>query len=531
MIGQIKNFIKKNYFRRKFKIHNKKVFNNEKIKKKNIILIELNQWAYLHIIKSYLANFLSKKYDANLIAFESYTLISDKLKKSIFKIFLRNFLIFFSIGTYGVYKSFGVRKFIYPKIRNKDISSNYNIINYYLKKINSRQNLMKMKIKNVYIGDLIYDTYLKVYKLPTIDVSSKNFQVFLKESIILFLWWYDYLKKNKKNIKSIIVIHSVYLYGLQARICNSFNIKAYKPSNKSIIEINSKNLDHTNDAFYNYKNLKKIKNKKIIYNFSKREIFKIIKGKSSVGKNYSSKIKNKFRINISKKTLKILVVCHSFFDAPHSFGKFFKNDFYEWLCLLGEISKKTDYTWLIKPHPITYDEDKIFLEEILNRYPKFKMIEKKYSNQEILNIGIDYALTCFGTISFEYPFLGTKVINFTRNHPFKKFKFSYTPKNLKHYIKILQNLKKFDYSINKKKILEYYFLKRFILDVDYMKLKLDKSKDMEGYRLKKFFFEECFYEQWIDLWTSNKHKEILKNIENFINSREPYMSIYNIKEK
>ena len=64
-----------------------------------------------------------------------------------------------------------------------------------------------------------------------------------------------------------------------------------------------------------------------------------------------------------------------------------------------------------------------------------------------------------------------------------------------------------------------------------MKLKLDKNKDMEGYRLKKNFFEEGFYKQWIDLWTSNKHKEILKNIENFINSKEPYMSIYNIKGK
>jgi hypothetical protein len=201
MIGQIKNFIRKNYFRWKLKIHNKKVFNNQNIKKKNIILIELNQWAYLHIIKSYLANFLSKKYDANLIAFESYTLISDKLKKSILKVILRNLLIFFSIGTYGVYKSFGVKKFIYPKIRNKDFFNNNNIINFYLKKINSRQSLMKMKIKNIYIGDLIYDTYLKVYKLPTVDVTSKNFQIFLKESIILFLWWYGYIKRNKKKYK------------------------------------------------------------------------------------------------------------------------------------------------------------------------------------------------------------------------------------------------------------------------------------------------------------------------------------------
>ena len=53
------------------------------------------------------------------------------------------------------------------------------------------------------------------------------------------------------------------------------------------------------------------------------------------------------------------------------------------------------------------------------------LIKKKYSNQEVLNIGIDFALTCFGTISFEYPFMGIKVINFTKNHPFRNFKFSF----------------------------------------------------------------------------------------------------------
>ena len=265
MINIIKNFISKNYNRRKLKIHNKNFFSVDKLNKKNIILVELNHWSYLHIIKSYVGLVLSKKYNAKLVAFESYTLISQKINKSYFKILLRNFMIFFSLGTYGIYKSFGVKQFIYPKIKKENQINKKKIINYYLNRINSTNDLMKMKIKDIYIGDLIYDTYLKIYKLPTININSDSFRSFLKDSIILFLWWHSYFKKNKKIVKSLITVHSVYLFGLQARICNHFNIKVYKPSHKSIMEVNKKNTNHANDAFLNIRHFKKIKDKKYEY--------------------------------------------------------------------------------------------------------------------------------------------------------------------------------------------------------------------------------------------------------------------------
>ena len=148
------------------------------------------------------------------------------------------------------------------------------------------------------------------------------------------------------------------------------------------------------------------------------------------------------------------------------------------------------------------------------------LIKKKYSNQEVLNIGIDFALTCFGTISFEYPFLGIKVINFTQNHPYKNFKFSFTPQNLDKYISTLNNLKKFHYKFNKKEIYEYYYLKRVFLNVDYMYLNLHPTRDLDGYNLRKKFFVTNFYEQWVKKWSLTKHKKILKNISNFISSSD-----------
>ena len=68
---------------RKFLIHNYSVFNSKKIKSKKIILVEFNNWQPLHISFSYVSNFLSKKYNAKLYGYTGYTLISDKLYKSL----------------------------------------------------------------------------------------------------------------------------------------------------------------------------------------------------------------------------------------------------------------------------------------------------------------------------------------------------------------------------------------------------------------------------------------------------------------
>ena len=83
-------------------------------------------------------------------------------------------------------------------------------------------------------------------------------------------------------------------------------------------------------------------NKKKIYNFSKKEINKITKGISRVGKNYKTKIRNIKIFNPTNKK-KILVCCHHFNDAPHVYGKFFASDFVEWYKILDKISKKNDY--------------------------------------------------------------------------------------------------------------------------------------------------------------------------------------------
>ena len=243
-----------------FKNHNYNFFKSN-LTKKNIILVELNKWSYLHVIKSYISNCLSIKFNANILGFESYTLISEKLFRGLFKKIIRSILIKLSLGTYGIYKSFGVKEFVYPNIDKKLIHTKKKLINKIVDETNTKEKFLNLSVNKIYIGDLLYDTYLKKFETETVDIKSPKFTKFLKDALLLFYWWLNYIQANNKIIKAVVVVHSVYTFGLPSRIASKFNIDTYLISHKSIVKLNRNNQYITDDVSKNHKIFKKIKSK------------------------------------------------------------------------------------------------------------------------------------------------------------------------------------------------------------------------------------------------------------------------------
>ena len=113
-------FIKRQLLFQKIKSLNFDQFLNKKKKSKNIVLIEFNSFHILHIIFSYLANFFKDKQNLTIKAFYSHILLSYPLERT-----LKQKLFFylgniFNINFFGIYKSFGVEEFVFPKISDKN---------------------------------------------------------------------------------------------------------------------------------------------------------------------------------------------------------------------------------------------------------------------------------------------------------------------------------------------------------------------------------------------------------------------------
>lgn len=535
IVKQLKNYVW--YFRY---IKSNKIYFKSKnfIKKKNFeILVEFNGFQSSHVPISFLSTVLSKKYKAKINAFYNYSLISSPLKNSFLNEIKWNIGNFFSLKNFGIYRSFDVKKIIKPKV-DKYLEPK---IEKYLKsifdKIKTKDDILGIKFDNITVGDLIYDTYLKKFIKPTIDKNDKDFYVLVKDFLILYFFWDDYFKSNK--VKAVIGVHTPYSYGLILRIAIHKKIPAYATSSRFLYFL-TKKMPYMHGHFKNFKKEflsldKTLKLKGLSLAKKRLDLrFKGIGGAKVdlISNEITSFSKKKFKRLITKSTrTKILITPHDFFDAVHIYGNIVFADFYEWLVFLGDLSNQTNYDWYIKNRPNFQGKFKRYqphtnnvIREIVKNYPKIKLLPNEYSHKQIISEKIDFVLTCYGSVGVEYPYFKVPVINASINNPHINYNFNFHPKTKKEYELFIRNLNKMkNLKYSKKEIFEYYFMRNIFTDKNWLIDDLSNMvKFVGGY---DGMWTNKFYEYWVKNLSVEKHNKIIKNIENFINSKENYINI------
>ena len=507
-----------------FNQHNKKIFNQKKSKSKKIFLIEFNGWAVIHIIYSYLVNYFKKEKNCKIVAYEAHDLMNrldpPKLSKYNWKLGS-----FFNVRTFKIFRMFGTDEFIKPTFKNKHSKKAKKIFDsFYLNKPSLRK-LENFKVNNVWIGDLIYDSYLKKFSLPTLNLDSEEFKIFFKKSLMLFFFWEEYFKKN--FIQGICVSHAVYLTGIPLRIANFRKIKCFSASNMNLYNLSSsinykKKFNGSDTDFRHYKKIfkkfsPKVQKKNIL--IGKEILQDILIGKKKYfylkKKTYTSL---RYKKETYTKKINIVIFSHNFVDSPHIYGNHIFTDFKEWFNFLGNIIDTTDYNWFIKDHPTANEITKKEIKNFLSKNPKVTHLSKNFTNNKLLKLGIDYVLTVYGSIASEIPAYGISVINASRNNPHVDFRFSINPKNLKDYEKTLINLKKFNNKINLNDLYLFHFMKYFFFRHNLFFC--DPEKYFVFYKKKPLQFTTKMYEYWLKEFNLKNHENIVNNLNDFIDLKE-----------
>ena len=503
------------YFYKKYIQHNKSFFKqNLKNKNRSIVLLELNNLHSAHIAYSYLANTLAKKYSARIGAY------LPSSQNTWFKNFINLFKYFFNLQEISIYRSFGTNFFFRIRITrsHKIIAKRY--FSEIIQNLNTKQDVENLKINNVWVGDLFYDSYLKRYSKPTIELNTVEFSDYLLNSLGEFVFWEEYFNAN--NIAAINVSHCVYNLAIPLRIAISRDIPAFQTNISHLYRLDKKNFFAYNDFLYfkeifaSYSSTKK-------HDFlitAKSRIERRFLGEVGVDMPYSKKSaysNNKLPPLLHKNNkIKILIATHCFFDSPHSYGNNLFPDFYEWLNFLGDVSESTDYDWYIKTHPDFIPGTKEVIENFLKIYPKFKLLPAEASHHQIIDEGINYALTVYGTIAFEYAALGVPVINCSLNNPHIAYNFNFHPKTIHEYHELLMNLSKLRLKIDLNEVYQYYFMRNIYNTENIFFDKLQETIDsIGGYKEQ---FSGLIYKCWLMQWQNLKHNKICQGVENFINS-------------
>ncbi len=492
--------------------HNKLIFNISNIKK-NTVLVEINHMQSSHIAYSYMAKILTEMYDAKLVGYNPRKISGflNRLKYQISNYKLKR-----------IYNSFGASKILDYQtnmINSLEVKKLYNDL---ILKVNSKSDLEKLKYKNIWIGDLIYDEYLKTHLAATVDIKSDKFKKLMYEFAFLFLYWKEYFYKN--NVKAVMISHPCYFMGLPLRIANSKNIPSYLVTLRDVYYLNNEHpMPHREFQSFkqDFENLENnIKEKAITE--AKKKLDLRFKGEIAVDQpymkasSYSENYKTKKILN-NKSKIKILIAPHSFSDNPHSKGISLFSDYYEWLKCLGELSNITNYEWYVKAHPGALKEDLKTIKDFVKNYPNVCFLDDTVSHHQLIDNGINIVLTVYGSIALEYAAKNITVIT-AGNNPHISYNFNIHPKSQKDFKEILMNLENYiNADLFSDDVYKCYYMKHLdhrgdIFFNDYHA----EIKKIGGYSEQ---FTPKMYKTWIGYCNKKINSEISESLKKFIISK------------
>jgi hypothetical protein len=438
-----KKFLNLNFFadenEKEFIASNKSEYEISAKNKKYIAIQIAQDYFFLLNMKSIVKNFLKKGYTP--IGIIPYNFQVLKKNVSLLEFFneFKNFVVFkIRIKKWKkLYQSIGVNKFYTtPNIFYYKSENN--------KSTQKKINVLKIKIKNLNIGDLIYDTYLRFRVQKTIDISDAYFEklLFISKTIIESL---SNISLEKKISYYFTTFSSYIHHGIPCRffLKKKINVFSYGRKHSYAKKLSIKDPLHS-DNFLNLKNdFEKLKNKNAKIKEAKKEIIKKFYGKNEISGNYLNennayKKKAKF---MNKSGIKGVLFLHDFFDAPHDRGlKHIFADHYLWADFTINCINKHNLKIAVKSHPNQIDENIKIIKILKNKYPAVEWIDNDINNLDLIK-KINFGVSINGSILYELAFFNKIGISASIN-PTSSFKIFKDPKNIKEYKSFLINPEK-----------------------------------------------------------------------------------------
>jgi hypothetical protein len=467
-----------------------------------------------HIAYSYLANVLAKR-DGAIIKCYLPLPRETCLQRLAFRVDQ-----LFGSRELGIFHSFGSQACLVPNLSARQRVLAQTLFDETINGLKSIQDVEDLTIDGVWIGDLVYDTYLMTCKQPTVDIRAADFRRVLKTSLDLFVFWQEYI--TPARVSAINVSHCVYIQAIPLRIAVKKGIPVFQSGVTHVYRLDIHHLFAYNDFLFFPERFAALPKdvQSVGLADAEQRIKRRFSGEVGVDMSYSTKSAygefKKSRLIKESARIKILIATHCFFDSPHSYGNNLFPDFYQWLDFLGQLSEATDYDWYIKTHPDFLPGTKEIIDAFAVKYPKFTLLPADSSHHQLIAEGINFALTVYGTIGFEYAALGIPVINASVNNPHVAYDFNFHPKTVQAYRDLLMHLDTLELKIDKSQVYEHYFMARIFNTQDLFFDDYDATiNSLGGYDAQ---FTPNAYDKWLDQWTPAKHQCLLSNLERFVSS-------------
>lgn len=465
-----------------FMQHNRKVWCGNGSNAGPIVLVEMNSMYSSHVAYAYLANVISDSGDAQIRA-----MIASPSKVHRYLLSLpsavRRLLLLVADSHFRVYHSFGTSNVIGPSIKGSRARRKRarQVSEGFLSQSPSKSDFLTFSLGDVQVGDLIYDSFLKKYKVATADLTSRRFHDFFRRSVSDSMYWCEIFDSGR--VQAVVVSHSVYSLAIPARIAISRGSAAFVANGAWIYRLSEEFARNFQETAHYPSVANQLDTKEIKFGtqVADERLNRRLGGEPGVDMLYSSVsafgAADNNRVLPQNKKPKVVIASHSFFDAPHARGISLFPDFWEWLEFLADFSEGVDYEWFIKPHP-DVSKNEVILADFCEQYPQFVQLPISTSHHQLVRDGVTAVLTVYGTVGAEFPLLGVPVINASHSSPHEAYNFCFHADTLSAYEGLLRAIPSLPVPgpTERQELLEFYFLHHV------------------------FFNKNLFFEDWAKLW-------------------------------
>lgn len=440
---------------------------SNKNKKKDIILIaEVKDLEYL-IKMAALSKVLAEKHNLTVMSYDIHISQIDSWSASRKDILARNVISKFRKNSLNTFYN----KFTDGQLHNNSIPyHNQSLVRDQKENILSLINLQDLntinsiKIQDIVVGDLIYDTYLRSFHQPTITEVNENLELVIEWSLNIYYNFKELLDNNP--IKYLINTYTAYLhFGIATRLCLNRDVKVYTVGSLSYrtqllnLEFPFHTINHT--LFDPEKRLSAEQTKKVKDVFDTRFSGKIdpatvyMKQSAFSEKPIPKGLQKLFQL----RKRNVIIYTHDFYDSPHINRRLAFADLYQFLKhTLEAITDIQDTTVFIKIHPNGISGCKEQTIDLVDSFKKenFVILDEEVSNLHIIDLKPDLIATARGTVCVEMAYMGIPTVALYDNI-FSNFNFTHTCYDIQDYFKIIKGLKEPKIDFDKEKILSFYY--------------------------------------------------------------------------
>lgn len=327
-----------------------------------------------------------------------------------------------------------------------------------------KNDILDLKIDEIPVGTLVYDTYLRRYKKETISMRSWALLWVLIEAHFIARRTTDYF--NRFDVVTLIPGDVAYIYsGIVARAAILRGIPTY-----SVVEI-PRRLQVMDSSFYRRAPFWRYRDQFAILTIEEKSQAKrlgaeLIAARLSgeVDRNMSYMRQSAYTTpNASKKFLKntsskkALILLHDFFDSPHVYRNMLFADFWEWITFTLKCASFTNYEWYVKPHPNALPGNQNLVNQLKQMFPSVHFLDPTASNRQLVDEGINVVFSVYGSCGHEFPYFGVPVV-MAGDNPHVAYDFNWHPKTVEEYQRLIEEAVHLPCHENYEELCEFYFM-------------------------------------------------------------------------